>query len=48
MKTLFTALIISFFCFACKETKKEKKFDEETYEKSKKGLLFRESNNKKP
>ncbi len=45
MKTLFTALIISFFCFACKEIKKEKKFDEETYEKSKESLADKEKNN---
>jgi hypothetical protein len=45
MKQLIAVLLICCALNACKEEKKEKKFDEETYEKSKESLADKEKNN---
>ena len=45
MKKIIAAVLISSTLFACKEDAKEKKFDTESYEKSKESLADKEKNN---
>ena len=45
MNKLIVAFVVATFFFACKADKKEKKFDVETYEKSKESLGDKEKNN---
>lgn len=45
MKQLLFFLLVAFSLFSCKDEQKEKKFDEETYEKSKESLADKEKNN---
>lgn len=45
MKQLLVILLMSCFFLSCKDEKQEKKFDEETYEKSKESLADKEKNN---
>lgn len=45
MKQVLTALAFCVFVFACKEEKKEKKFNEKTYEENKESLGDKEKNN---
>lgn len=45
MKQLLTALLFCSLIFSCKEEKKEKKFNEKTYEENKESLGDKEKNN---
>lgn len=45
MKQVLTALLLCVLFFSCKEEKKEKKFNEKTYEENKESLGDKEKNN---